>query len=518
MGEISEPGAALNWAAGGMLLFFRAMVAHFLEWMKMPAGGGFSGALVASGGKGPQFPKHSRLATMVILLAAVTLFFLPIGREAMRTVKGSWRGFFPTQGEQWGLEKIAAEAERKKDARDLAFVAVTDPDTNRVGQFADGAVAQDPSLAWIYAIRYRRPEHWPKDPGWVKQLKDYDPDNGFVYLVSAYIEAEPIVERLNNQHGAAPQLLAEALAGDDRWMKEMNQAFRASNYDSYFTRHEELVREGWAKTPTLSPGLIAISLWRHNLPDVLQVQTYADLRVSEALGAGSSGHMNEAETILGEITKFGRGMTGAGATEFEHWLGFGLITRGLQGLEKLYRANGYANQAREIKAQLNEIDATALEQRHTYVGWRNDIMRSFKGKAIAVQASAILSLVLAVAIVLGLLMLEAGAIFGWRNSGVARWVACRVTDYGPVLFLVSGAVFLWSFRPIAALYEQYRSTPQPNGEAMELFWELLVLGHTNPMSYFYEPYHQWLVATVALATIAVIVLVRGVLRRVPAAR
>lgn len=33
------------------------------------------------------------------------------------------------------------------------------------------------------------------------------------------------------------------------------------------------------------------------------------------------------------------------------------------------------------------------------------------------------------------------------------------------------------------------------------------------MSYFYEPYHQWLVVTVALAALAVIVVARGLVRR-----
>ncbi|MGB7727533.1 MAG: hypothetical protein WBL50_05850, partial [Candidatus Acidiferrum sp.] len=55
MGEISEPSAALNWAAGGIFLFFRAVVSHFYEWMRLPAGAGFSTGAPTSGKGRPQF-------------------------------------------------------------------------------------------------------------------------------------------------------------------------------------------------------------------------------------------------------------------------------------------------------------------------------------------------------------------------------------------------------------------------------------------------------------------------------
>jgi hypothetical protein len=131
MAEISKPTAAMNWALGEMLLFARAIVGQLLQWMKLPAGRGFSGAGLTSDGNEPQFPRHSRLATALILLAALTLLFLPIGREATGTVKASWSEFAPLQSDQRELEKIAAKAEKEKDARGLAFVALASPDDER---------------------------------------------------------------------------------------------------------------------------------------------------------------------------------------------------------------------------------------------------------------------------------------------------------------------------------------------------------------------------------------------------
>ena len=509
MEEISEPAGALNWAAGGILLFLRAVLAQIFEWMRLPAGTGFSGAALPGGANGPRFPKHSRLTTAVILLAAVTLFFLPIGREATRTVRASWRSFIPSPGDRRELEKIAAKAEKEKDARALAFGALSYPDCGRALELADRAVALDPSLVWIYASRYYHvPLDLPQSGERLKQLRSSDPENAFAYLVSANVEG--------TSRTATPlrlQSTSEALRSDGEWMKEMDQAFRATNYDSYFRQHEELVREGWKKTPGLSPGLVAIGLWRHRVPDLRQIQAYADLRVNEALRIGSAGNVKEAETILEEITKLGRRMAGVGGTPIEQLSGLGLMQRGLEGFKKLYGGIGRPKKGKEIDAQLQELETEKNERIQSYMGWKSDLFRAFQWKANVLQVSAILSLLLAIAVALGLFVLEMGAAFRWKGTGTGRWIACRVVDYGPLLFLASSFAFLWSFRPIAEIFAQYRSKEETHTEAMRLFWQVFVLGDTSPVSYFNEPYHQWLVLTVVLAAIGVVVVVRGIVRQ-----
>jgi hypothetical protein len=512
MGEITEPAAAVNWAVGGILLFARALVAHFLEWMRLPAGAGLAGRGLPSDVDGPQFPKHSRLATAVILLAAATVLFLPMGREAARTVRASWRGFIPSQGDRKDLEKIAADAEMKKDARELAFVALSYPDADRATQFADSAVALDPSLVWIYACRYQLGGGLLENADMPKRLKSSDPDNAYVYLVSAYAVAEPVIERVNARHAGAIDAYPDALISTAGWVAEMDKAFQAPRYDSYFRRHEELAREGWNKNPNLSPGLIAHSLWARRVRNFLQLQTYTNLRVREALQANTLGNGKEAEITLGEITQLGRKMAAPSATEFERAVGNGLALRGLEGFRKLYNANGQAREEKEIEAQLREINAGENARVHSYVGWRSDVTRGFAGKAVGVQASAILTLFLGIAIACSLVLLEAGTVFCWKAAGAARWIACRVADHGPALFLCASVIFLISFRPLAEIYEQYRSVEQSNSETMGLFWQMFVLADANPLTYFYQPYHQWLVAAIALGMLAVSVVARALLR------
>jgi hypothetical protein len=514
MGEISEPSAVLNWAAGGILLFFRAVLAHLLEWLKLPAGATFSGESVGGGGNGPQFPKLSRLATALILLGTAVLFFLPMGREATGTVKASWRGFVASDSDRRSLEKIAARAEKEKDARGLAFVALSYPDADRAGQFADRAVTLDPSLVWIYASRYYDKQDWSKTAERLKRLENYDGENAFVHLVNAYAEAEPRIEAANSTR---TKLLEETLTSDSEWTKEMDQAFRAPSYNNYSQHHEELAREGWKKNPILSPSLIISSMRAHWIPNFYELKTYANQRISQALRVGSAGKMEEAESMLDEIVRLGTRMSGAAGANLinpmEQMFGFGLTQHGLEGLQRLYDANGQENKAKGIEVQLRESKASAEVRTHSYVGWRVDIMSGFRPKAIAVQASAILSLILGVAVALSLLVLEAGAAIGGRRSGGWKWVLCRLADYGPVLLLLASVVFLWSFRPIAEIFEQYRAAEHVNFESMGLFWQLFVLGDTNPLLYFYETYHQWLVVMVVLGAIVVGIIVRAFWRR-----
>ena len=237
------------------------------------------------------------------------------------------------------------------------------------------------------------------------------------------------------------------------------------------------------------------------------------MRVSQALEVGSAGNEKEAETILSELTTFGRRMTTGSSDFFEHSIGIGVRKRGLEGFRKLYRANGHANKEEEIEAQLLEIKTSEGARVNSYLGWRTGITNGLKWKAIVLQDSALLALLLGIAIVVSLLVLEAGAAFRWKAAGVGRWIACRVADYGPVLLLTTGVISLVSFWPIAEMFEQYRSAEQFDSEGMGLFWQIFVLGDANPLIYFYQPYHQWLVATIALAVIAVMVLVRGLVKQ-----
>src|SRR5437762_6552931 len=117
--EIDETASALEtvrWSLGGIMLFARSVLSGAWAWMKLPAGGSLPGA---SGPQGPSLlPKRSRVFTVAILATAALLLFLPVGREAIRTVRASWQGFQESASDQRTLEELAARAEKEQDGGD----------------------------------------------------------------------------------------------------------------------------------------------------------------------------------------------------------------------------------------------------------------------------------------------------------------------------------------------------------------------------------------------------------------
>jgi hypothetical protein len=514
MGEIAEPRAAVSWAAGGFMLFLRAVLAQFLEWMKLPVGRRVSGSELPSAEDGPQFPKYSRLATAVVLLAVVTLLFLPMGRQAARTVEASWRGYAPSSGDRQDLEALAAKAEKENDSRMLGFVALTYPDDERAKHFADRAVALDPNLLWIYGSRYSYCCGLDTRPTAerVKKLKSYDPENAMVYLVNATVEGEPLIEKnMGVKGGLAREQLREDLAKDSEWRRNMDAALRAPKYDNYYQQRQELMREGWKKTPDLSPAAIATGLWSFSLPSALQIQAYAELRVKQALQAAAGANVRDAESMLGDVTGLGQKMIASRTAPFEQLLGLGLMKRGLEGYKKIYEAQGRTSEANDVVAQLREVETKTKERTHAYLARREGIERGLRRKALVLELTAILSLLLATAIGLSLLWLEISAVREWKSGGWRRRAVCGLVDYGPTALLLTSLVFLWSFRPIAAVFEQYRSGELGQPKVLALFWEFCRLGAASPAQFLGEPYHQWLLATVLLVGILVFVVLHGLM-------
>jgi hypothetical protein len=517
MGEITEPAEAVSWAAGGMLLFLRALFSDFLEWLKLPAGGRLSGVSTSSGEKGPRLPKHSRLATAVVLVGAGALFFLPIGREAWRTVGASWQDFRSFRGDQRELERLGAKAEKEKDARELAFVALSYFDhDDRTSYFADRAVAIAPHLVWIYAAHLRRLDE-RADKGQLARLKNFDSDNAVVHLIAADAEGAPLI--FHTPRGSDPIVdkRVVALTNDSKWLSEMDAAFNAARYDSYKDRRREIFREGWERKPALSPALAAMGGYLDFFPSMFELKAYGEMRVHKARLAAAAGHMDQAEKTIGAVTAFGERMSKeTDASEFQQWCGLDLTRRGLEGLREIYAGAGRQNEAEAVASQIRDIDATTTKLRQDFPKYHKEDWQASEKRAVLVHVSSILAAFLAVAILISLCILELSSALLWQKKGARRTVACQIVNYGPVLFLAATVTFLISFEPFATALQQYRSANLSRIELRSSSIELDALQGMNPLSYFSESssdYFLWMVATVLLSGIALIVIVRGMIRR-----
>jgi len=139
------------------------------------------------------------------------------------------------------------------------------------------------------------------------------------------------------------------LYADPEWAAHMDRAFRSPRYDSYFTRHWQLVREAWNRNASLSPSLVFVSLWAHSLPDWFSVKSYADILVQKAHEASGAGHPEQAQSLLQEVDSLGRRMTNQSETDSERLLGLDLSRRATMELRDLYEGGGKKSETWKLR-------------------------------------------------------------------------------------------------------------------------------------------------------------------------
>jgi hypothetical protein len=498
--EIERPFEALQWALGGLMLFSRASVSHFLAWLKLPAGSRLSGDSSPLGGGAPILPKRSRLFTAAILLATAVILFLPQSRIAMSTVRATWQGFQFGDGDRRTLEKLAARAEREKDARALAFVALTFPDSDQGAHLSERTVSLDPSFAWIYASRFYCPEDAPRPIEWLSQLHTSDPDNAFVYLAAADAIAQPRYMTMLMHGTPAPGEFESAIAADPQWLAQMESAFRAPRYDNYLGKRWELICYEWDRDPALSPAVVGRGLWSHRIPDLQNVKIFTKIKMRSAQEALASGHPDEAEQIVQQVDSFARRMSQQGEANIERMAALDVSRQANEELRNLYSSTGRPREASDASARLQE-----LESRHRTLGYLPYLSetKTVRLEARLFQISAILLFICGVLMALSFLLLEIRPRSFPQRRAAWQLILCRTADFAPAAFLIISCAFFSSFLPIAHLFARYRSASISVDTFREIrgtLWGLVEV----PISVenILDPPLFWWLLTIALMTLA----------------
>jgi hypothetical protein len=515
--EIEKPFEAIHWALGGLMLFTRASVSRFLSWLKLPAGSGLSASSLPVGASSPILPKRSRLFTAAVLVATIVVLFLPQSRIAISTVRATWQGLQPWDIDRRTLEKLAARAEKEKDARTLAFVALATPESDRGMRLADKAVALDPTLAWIYASRYYRVDDdapLPLHSEWLARLQASDPNNAFIALTAADAISQPRYRAMLMRRTPAPGEFESAIAGDPQWVAQMETAFRAPRYDNYFRKHWELICYEWDRNPALSPAIIGYGLWSHRTPDLESVKVFANLEFHRAHQALANGHPDEAAGILQDVDRFAVRMLEPGDASFERLFALDLSRQATQELRNLYVSTGRTRDASEASARLQEIDNRWQTLRsQPYLVFPHSLRR----EALVFQTLAILLVVCGVTIGLTFLLLEIRPRSIPQRRAAWQRILCRTADYAPASFLILSFAFLVSFLPIAQLFAQYRSASASIYTVREIrgtLWGLMDVP-LSVQQVLNPPFFWWLVTT-ALVILAAVFLFRLVTGARPA--
>ncbi len=452
--EIEKPFEALQWAIGGLMLFSRASAAHFLAWLKLPAGSHLSKDPLIPGTNPPILPKRSRLFTAVLLAATVAVLFLPQSRIAISTVRATWQRFQLRDSDRRTLETLAARGEREKDARTLAFVALTFPDSDQGVHLSEKAVALDPSFTWIYASRFYGLEDDPRPVEWLSRLHASDPDNAFVSLAAADAISQPRYMAMLMHRTPAPGEFESAIAVDPQWLAQMESAFRAPRYDNYLGKRWELICYEWDRDPAISPVLIGSSLWSRRIPSLQNVKIFTKIKIRSAQEALASGHPDVAESILHQVDGFARRMSQDSEAYIERMTAMDVSRQANEELRNLYSATGRPREASDASARLQE-----LESRHRTQGSLPYLAetKTVRLEASLFQSSAILLFVCGVLVALSFLLLEIRPRSFPQRRAVWQRILCRTADSAPAAFLLLSCAFFVSFLPIAHQFARYRS-------------------------------------------------------------
>ncbi len=516
--EIDETASAfetVSWSLGGILLFARSVWSCAWAWMKLPAGGSLPGA---SGPQRPSLlPKRSRVFTVAILATAALLLFLPVGREAIRTVRASWQGFQESASDQRTLEELAARAEKEKDAGTLAFVALSTTDQKRAAALTERAVSLDPELVWVYGARNHRPDFDPPGEEWLARLKAADPGNAVPDLLMASALADPRVDMLY-AHGTPKDADFEVLA-DSKWKLLMERAYGAPRYDSYFQKHYQLTRAVWNRERNLPPTFIFSGLWSHAIPDLLNLRSFAEFKMHQARKARAAGDLQRAESLIGEVDVFALRMADGSGTKIEKLIALTISMSANKRLADLFASSARPQDARRVALRLDEIERSVKGMRpRGDPGGRSGGELAFRREAMLLQGFGILAVLSGLAALASVLLLEMWP--GRMRNAQTRWrrALCWMTDYAPATLLVAIGAFLMSFLPFQHAFAEYRASNYVllNDERlMGLMWGLLeipeyVMGVNARVLI-------WAFVTIALTALLLFVLVKGIFRATHAA-
>lgn len=514
IGDATNGFDAMRWSLGGIMFFARSVLSSAWGWLKSPAGSSLPGGL------GPEqrgwLPKRSRLFTAAVLTCAVALLLLPEGREAVQTVTASWLAFMPTNSDQRTLDKLAARAEKEKDAETLAFVALSPtrnptPGTEqRMEELVARTVVLDPSFIWIYGAKNHRANFYPAQKEWVERLQASDPDNAVPILLEASAVAD---QKLKATPGHPDESDFRSLGDDPQWMALMGRAYAAPKYDSYLAKHIRVMRDVWDRNPNLPPDIFLMGLWSHAIPNHLQMRLYAEIQVNAAKKALAAGDAKHAEALTQGVATFGARMRASSGAMIEELIGVAISRMADKEFAEIYTAEGKAEEARRATAHMDELEQLARHRAGRDDAGRAERARTFGRRAVLVQGSVILGGLALICAVVGIFTVEV-----WRGkptaqTGLWRRLVCFSADWAPVTLLVASGGFLVSFLPFQKVLADFRvSSFQPMDEMRisDAMWSLVavpehVLGVDSAVAF-------WSAVTVTLSAIVVGMVAWGVYR------
>ena len=445
----------------------------------------------------------------------------------MQAVRTSWLGYRLSGWDARTLEKLAARAEKEKDASALGFVALDTEDSERAAALTERAVAIDPKLIWVCGVRNHYAENDSRRTKWSARVQAADPGNAVAYLFAADALVEPRIHMLV-EHGAPEQAILKALQSDAAWLGLMERAYRAPRYDSYVLKYYQLAHSMWNREEYLAPAAALYGSWYRAVPDLRSMRVYSEIRIREAKSARAAGDLKRAESWLEEVDAFGMRMADSGGEKIEQIIGLMVARDAEKELADIYSGPSNAEDARRMALRLAQIERRVQAMRT----WADPAvprprsrgrvgntsasevrMSRFRREAILVQVFGALAAITGIASFAAVLLLELWP--GKIRNPIPRRAACWTADHAPAMLLAASGAFLWSFLPFQRAFAEYRASNDVLTGHERLMEALSGLGQIP--SYMLSGYGHvtiWSVVTIGLTALLIFVVASGVYRTI----
>lgn len=443
LSEIENPNESLRWLAGGIMSLMKA-------WWNRAIYGWKDGETEPSTVRTP-----GPVAFAIAALAIVAFFALPSVHQGVRAVLDAWP---PYKSHQADFQRMAREAETKRDAKTLAFLFTRyqwDRDHAVEGaRLADEAVAIDPSLTWIYYMGaggfYGYDQQIPEKYGWVQKLEAFDPNNATPYLIEASVRQFEIHREFDVSNGATFAALKEKVENDPAWRAAMAKAFAAPSYDPYYDRAMRLQQDELREHNMSGTQDVTFPIDQTRNYGFWPSQAYSKLLLSQAKEAQQKGDTQAAIHFAWTAVNFAERNRANSRGEISRILAGEMLLPALEILQPLEAGAGHIDEAKLLSIEKDGLLGNqSVKPVEKIPYW----FRPLSVTSIALHSAGLGIILFGGALVLSVLILLMGRFVPVLRSGrIYRW-ACNCGRFAPAGF--AAAIVL-----MAALFAPYLDAVQ----------------------------------------------------------
>jgi hypothetical protein len=514
---VENPWSAFRWAIGGLMLLIREWFRHALGSWKRPIGVPAGGPLESQWRNAPRVPRTPRFVTALLLLASACLLLTSDVRQALRAGLRAWSSSSGWPEYMEFVPKLRKEASTHRDPQLLALLALmSDENSEKIRSAAEAAQA-DRSLTWIYAmIRLNEQPcctlHPSIEPG-VAALEKWDPDNAVPRMLAANVIYEHAEKAWVDSGKRSYFELEKEVGQDPKWLAAMEFAFKAPKYDSYAARMFDLYRAVADRYGIRSPEFASEVMWRTWVWGDGQARIYEGWLLEQGEAAERAGKLDEAAALYRESALFAEQVLSQDQTERSFWGVTDVERQSFRRLQPLLVKMGRTDEAVIVQYRLTSLQATIEASR--WDGWWRAYRDGWTGLAIRSLTMAILVFGSGAFIGLFVVWFHGRANVESRGRGFAT--SCLAVDLCPVLLLVAFAGLFAAYRPIALTYQRSMSLPWQ----INTMWDLeyaanapygLPLSVGELSSTYFDAYHFWVAAIMALSMLALYILFRRAIK------